>query len=296
MNRAARRERAFPGDEACAFFLDRVAELPERDGTRVHAFALMPNHFHLLLTAGREGLGPALKHVQSHYSRWLNARYHWDGPVWRSRFKSRRVDSEDYWRHLLAYTHRNPVEAGLAPTVAAARWTSHHAYVDPDHAPAWLFTAEHLELYGSVRAYLDYLQDLDQGYDVAPDGFDPQRLGREDRRNQPTAVERPPPPQTPPEHWPMSRDAAWVAYVLTTGRSRQEVLEEGPGSRNNPRWWLALWWLPRACGATDKQIADELGVHASAITRARQRLDQRVLEDERLERWMRRLADLLPSS
>ena len=44
------------------------------------------------------------------------------------------------------------------------------------------------------------------------------------------------------------------------------------------------------------RLADELGVHASAITRARQRLDQRVLEDERLERWMRRLADLLPSS
>ena len=294
MNRAARREQVFLDDECCSFFLHLLSGLPARDGTRVHGYALMPNHFHLLLTAGRGGLGPALKHLQSHYGRWLNETHGWDGPMWRSRFKSRRVDSEDYWRHLLAYVHRNPVRAGLAASTDDARWTSHAAYLTPEEAPKWLTTEEHLEIYGDVEGYRGYLKDLDLGVDVAPEGIDPDRLWQSDKRVQPLAIERPPPQVRSPGRWPMAEGEAWAALSMITGRSREEILEEGPGSRGAVDWWLTLWWLPRARGQPDARIAAELGIHPAAITRARKRLSQRCVEDGLLARRMARLGELLP--
>jgi REP element-mobilizing transposase RayT len=138
MNRGARKEAVFLDAASCERFVGLLAELPGRFGVTVHGYALMPNHFHVLLTAGPRGLGPSMKYLQGEYSRWLNAEKSWDGPVWRARYRSRPVDSEDYWRHLLAYVHLNPVKGRLVPKVGHSIWTSHAAYAGTRPVPDWL--------------------------------------------------------------------------------------------------------------------------------------------------------------
>ena len=101
MNRGARREPVFLDDTACAAFVGFVSELPRRFGLLVHAYALMPNHYHMLVESTRGRLSDAMGFLGSRYALWLNARHRgWDGPVFRGRFRSVAVEREEHWHHL----------------------------------------------------------------------------------------------------------------------------------------------------------------------------------------------------
>ena len=81
-------------------------------------------------------LSQAMCFLTGRYSRDLNRRFEWDGPLFRARYKNRVVEDEDYWRDLLAYIHLNPVKAGLATSPDNADWTSHQAYTGLGPGPA----------------------------------------------------------------------------------------------------------------------------------------------------------------
>lgn len=294
MNRGARRQAVFLDDDACIQFLGLLGELPRRFGTRVHGYALMPNHFHVLVTAGPDGLGAAMQYLQSGYSRSINARKAWDGPVWRSRYKSRPVDSEDYWRHLLAYVHLNPVRARLVQHVDQSRWTSHGAYAGIESVPDWLDTQEHLALFGDSATYLEYLGDMVRGRDVAPDGFDPDALFARPERVAPRAIESRAPVKAE-QDWPMSDESAWFALSAVTEADRETILTRRPGRSGNPLFWLATWWLPLATDQPAVVWASKLGVSTSSFTRGGRRLRARMERDETLRRRYERLSELLPS-
>jgi REP element-mobilizing transposase RayT len=176
-NRAARREHLFTSDSHCLIFTDILAGLPERFGVLIHGYALMPNHYHLMLETPRANLSQVMRHFGAEMTQALNAlNQGWDGPVFRGRFHNRVVEDDGYWRHLLAYLHLNPVRGGLARTVDESRWTSHGAYAGHTPIPSWLTTQELLTHHGGRAAYLDYLVGLRQGSVSPPTHFDEERL------------------------------------------------------------------------------------------------------------------------
>jgi putative transposase len=85
MNRGARREPIFLDDDDRRAMLDLLADLPERFGVRVHGYALMPNHDHLMLEPVWGELSRAMRHVNAEFAQRLNRRYRWDGPVYKGR-------------------------------------------------------------------------------------------------------------------------------------------------------------------------------------------------------------------
>lgn len=270
MNRGARRQRIFGDDDSYLRFLELLAQLPGRFGVRVHAFALMPNHFHLLLEAGPHGLAAAMQFLQAQYSRWLNRVRSWDGPIWRARFTSRLVEDEPYLGHVLAYIHRNPVEAHICCHEDQARWTSHLHYVGESAPPEWLTTTTLLDVYGGEDAYRDYLEGLRTGRQETPDGFDPDKLWRQQSR---VATPLTWAPSTPPQQAPVwSLDAAWRALEAASGKTRLELCGRTGGAGPQGWWWLTLWWLRRATRLPAATLAEELGVHRSALSRAEKRL------------------------
>jgi REP element-mobilizing transposase RayT len=288
MNRGARHQAVFTDDIACSYFLSLLGELPERHGIVVHAYALMPNHFHLLLSAGQNGLGGGMGYLQARYSRWLNQTRGWDGPLWRARFKSRRIDSEKYLGHVLAYIHLNPVASHLVTKLEQSQWTSHAAYVGLASRPGWLSTGEMLDLFGTIEAYRSYLVDMQIGRDVNPGGDDPGELFRTGKRVLPPS---PPTVQTRQVHvQPLDLGAAWDAIERVTGLVRSQIENRSFGRTGNPAWWLALWWLPRATGMTRASLSRELGVHRSTWTLARKRLRARALVDREVNEWIESLA------
>ena len=77
----------------------------------VVAFALMPNHFHLLLQQKQEGgISKLMQRLNTAYTMYFNEKYARSGVLFQGRYKCKEVDSEDYLLHLINYIHLNPLD------------------------------------------------------------------------------------------------------------------------------------------------------------------------------------------
>jgi len=108
-----------------AAYLDALRECAARAECAVHAYALMGNHVHLLLTSTRpRGPSRLMTGISASYARYLSDEYGHEGEVWEP-YDASPVHAR---RHLLAcmrYIEENPVRAGLAPSPEAWRWSSY---------------------------------------------------------------------------------------------------------------------------------------------------------------------------
>jgi REP element-mobilizing transposase RayT len=95
----------------------------------IYAYALMPNHVHLLVMTRLANISSAICRVHLAYSKYFNMRHGRSGHVFGARFKSRLVEKDRYFLALLRYIHLNPVRAGLAAAPGEYAWSSYGAYL-----------------------------------------------------------------------------------------------------------------------------------------------------------------------
>jgi putative transposase len=117
-------------------YLATLAELAAREGCAVHAYALMTNHVHLLLTPASAGaLARLMQALGRRYVRYVNDRYQRTGTLWEGRYKACLVDSGRYLLHCHRYIELNPLRAAMVADPADYRWSSHrynaHGWPDP---------------------------------------------------------------------------------------------------------------------------------------------------------------------
>lgn len=142
MNRGARRWNIFHDNHDRKIFLGLLGKIRELWNVEVHAYSLMDNHFHLMVHTPNSGLSKAIKYVSSSYAQYYNRKYHKDGPLFRSRFKSIVSEKDNYLIILIRYIHLNPVKAKLCRRPEDHAWTSHRAYFNPKFRPDWLVVAD----------------------------------------------------------------------------------------------------------------------------------------------------------
>ena len=76
----------------------------------IHAYSLMPNHFHIVLQPKTDhGLPVFMKKLSTAYSMYFNKRYEHSGVVFQGPYKSRHVNNEAYFRYIFSYVHLNPI-------------------------------------------------------------------------------------------------------------------------------------------------------------------------------------------
>jgi putative transposase len=94
----------------------------------VHAYVLMTNHVHLLLSSDETG-GPSLlmRRLGQHYVQYFNRRHARTGTLWEGRFRSCLVDHAHYLMICQRYIELNPVRAGMVGDPGLYRWSSHQA-------------------------------------------------------------------------------------------------------------------------------------------------------------------------
>lgn len=96
----------------------------------LHAYVLMDNHVHLLLTpATAEGLPKMMQAVGRRYVRWFNDRHGRSGTLWEGRYRATVIEAERHLLPCMAYIDLNPVRAGLATQAADYPWSSHTHYI-----------------------------------------------------------------------------------------------------------------------------------------------------------------------
>lgn len=128
IKRGNNRQACFYADEDYQFFLHHLGELAMRFKCEVHAYVLMTNHFHLLITPymGR-GASLLMKLLGQRYVQYVNKTYRRCGTLWDGRFRSSLVQSTRYVLACYRYIEMNPVRASMARHPGEYPWSSHAA-------------------------------------------------------------------------------------------------------------------------------------------------------------------------
>ncbi|MDB6015561.1 MAG: hypothetical protein JWR19_50 [Pedosphaera sp.] len=144
LNRGDRRKPIFQADADRALFLDTLAQACAKTRWQVHAYCLMPNHFHLVLETPQANLVAGMKWLLGVYTARFNRRHQLSGHLFSGRYKALIVDGSGngYLKTVCDYVHLNPVRAKLIAArqrLTAFRWSSYPGYLlTPRQRPPWL--------------------------------------------------------------------------------------------------------------------------------------------------------------
>ena len=128
VQRGNNRSATFFEDQDYREYLRLLQLAARRWESRVHAYALMTNHVHLLVTPMIPGgVSKLLQYVGSQYVTWLNRRLERSGTLWEGRFRSSPIESDRYCLACYRYIELNPVRAGLVRHPEDYRWSSYRA-------------------------------------------------------------------------------------------------------------------------------------------------------------------------
>jgi REP element-mobilizing transposase RayT len=295
-------------------FLELLGAMTERYGVEVHAYALMGNHYHLLIRTPAANASRAVQWLNVSYSVWFNKRRKRAGHVFQGRFGSVLVDGDGSWAlGASAYVHLNPVRVsslglgkaanraeslGLtAPDRAllrqrlkvlrAFRWSSFRAYAGYTRLPAWLQTAELLRRAGGAKAYRRFVQQhVTRGQE--PEGFETLAgrimLGSKEFQERARKwVGRVTGEQ--PARRRLARLVPVAAIVKTVERRRGDAWNEFAGRHGDWGRDLVLYLARKRSGLTLTAIGVATGdLPYKTVSKAVQRFEQRLLHEPDVRR------------
>ena len=128
IQRGNNRQACFFDDADHAFYLDKLKDYAKKYKVSVHAYVLMTNHVHLLLTPETAtGVSQLMQALGRVYVLYINKTYNRTGTLWEGRFKSTLVDNELYFLRVSRYIELNPVRANMVADPAQYPWSSYQA-------------------------------------------------------------------------------------------------------------------------------------------------------------------------
>lgn len=152
IQRGNNRNNVFARPADYRFYLDKLKQACEKFSCRLHAYVLMTNHVHMLMTPEMEcGISKAMQSLGGNYAQYFNWRYERTGTLWEGRYKASVIDTDRYLLTCHRYIEMNPVRAGMVDHPGDYRWssyacnargwvdplvTSHDLYVQLGHSPA----------------------------------------------------------------------------------------------------------------------------------------------------------------
>ncbi len=126
--RGHNRDPVFAHHDDFRTFYRYLREASSKHTLSIHAWVLMHNHIHLLVTpAISDSLPKTMQSVGRRYSQYFNRRYHRSGSLWEGRYKTGFVDTESYLLTCYRYIEMNPVRAGIAMNPEDYPYSSYHA-------------------------------------------------------------------------------------------------------------------------------------------------------------------------
>lgn len=215
LQRGIDRTLVFADEADLQSYLDILRDALREFAVQLHAYALLPDHVHLLFTAPDEtAASRTMQQLGRRYVRYFNDRHQRSGTLWQSRYRSTVVEPARFLIPSYCYIELNPVRAGLVSNPSDYPWTScrHHLglvrdALIADHAAFWALGNTPFEREARYRALLDAGPSAGElaairyaayrGWllgDPAPNGGEP----APNRRTAPLAKGRPRHAKTPP--------------------------------------------------------------------------------------------------
>lgn len=154
-NRAARRLRMFADGANRTYFMWLVSRAARKFKVLGVAWALVANHYHLLLKGTGAALGKMMQEVERLYATRYNEQTGFNGALFQGRFGSRWLPSLEAVAYVSRYIHANARDEGVDP--ARYAWSSAKAYLGEQPVPDWMQIRPVLDWVGGPEAYRSYL-------------------------------------------------------------------------------------------------------------------------------------------
>lgn len=133
--RGANRQEIFHDDDDRIKFLETLDKYKNSTKMKVHGWCLMGNHVHLLLEEGSEELSVTMKRIGVSYVSYYNSKYKTTGHLFQDRFRSEKVESDNYLLTVIRYIHQNPLKADMVKRIEEWKWSSCLGYYDKSSYP-----------------------------------------------------------------------------------------------------------------------------------------------------------------
>lgn len=145
-------------------YLDLLSRYKARYHFRLYAYALMPNHLHLLIETADIQLSKIMQGLQQSYTTFFNRKYDAVGHLFQGRYKAILCDRDAYLLTLVKYIHLNPLRAEIVTRADEYPWSSHCAYLQKKQSPDLIDTDLVLSLFDSrktlaIRSYQYFIED-----------------------------------------------------------------------------------------------------------------------------------------
>ena len=126
IQRGNNRDVIFVSDDDYRFYLEKLQGACNKYHCDIHAYVLMTNHVHLLITPQAEdGLSKVMQTVGRYYVQYFNYAYDRTGTLWEGRYKATLIDSEQYLLTCSRYIELNPVRAAMVDHPSDYPWSSY---------------------------------------------------------------------------------------------------------------------------------------------------------------------------
>jgi putative transposase len=127
VQRGNNRQACFFSDADYLYYQKVLGEGLRRYGADLHAYCLMGNHVHLLITPNYEdSISRVIQHLGRQYVQYINRNQLRSGTLWEGRHKGSVIDAEPYLLNCYRYIELNPVRASIVACPEQYRWTSYH--------------------------------------------------------------------------------------------------------------------------------------------------------------------------
>lgn len=166
IQRGNNRQTCFYEDQDRDFYLFHLSRLLSKTRCLLHAYCLMTNHVHLLLTASSvDGCGVLMKHLGQLHTQYVNKNYCRTGSLWEGRFRSCLVQSEGYLLTCYRYIELNPVRAHLASHPGEYPWSSYAANAEGEESDLLTPHPEYVRLGNTnverTRRYQEIVEEVE---------------------------------------------------------------------------------------------------------------------------------------
>jgi putative transposase len=126
VQRGHNRDVCFRHDTDRLVYLALLHQMSKEKDCALHAYVLMTNHVHLLLTPrDPDSCARLMRNLGQQYVQYVNRRYERSGTLWEGRYRSCLVDSSEYVIACHRYIERNPVRAAMVTAAGDYRWSSY---------------------------------------------------------------------------------------------------------------------------------------------------------------------------
>ncbi len=299
MNRGAGRKDIYAHDEHRQIFLELLREIHEMFKVEIHAYCLMDNHYHLLLSTPLGNLSRSMRHLNGVYTQRYNRTQKTDGPLYRGRYKAILIDADAYLLNVSRYIHRNPLEAGVVKRGEDYPWSSYGAYIGLNRDPQWLSVNETLGMIGQRNLPQRYQAFVEAGVDDETDKFYQKKkqmpiLGRESFIRQKVRKtvrnKEQPESQMPVKEITLAMIIETIARIFRTNPEEIYRISKGRGQVNDARS-AAFYVARKSAGMPLMEIAEHFGLgHYGSVSGSNARFERRMAEDEKLGRLVARVS------